>query len=283
MFHRTILLLTLLFVGGCDLVRNPAEPTLPDTVVNYTAIGASDAIGFGGSSPCFPLVDCTTGTGYVQQVAQRLTAAGKTVTLYNVGIPGAVLSPALQDLGNSLGRDIFGNLLDGQAPYVRRDSTLVTFFAGGNDANVIGAAIRAGRGGSDIAGYVATQVQAFGTSVRAMVQLIRTRAPDARIIGLNLPNMAAMPYAGGLTIDEKRWLQTIAVGLSAEVNKVQGGNVLVLDLMCDTTFYNPAVLSGDGFHPNDTGYTHMANLVYDAVTTGTAPVPRASCAQMGIF
>jgi lysophospholipase L1-like esterase len=205
------------------------------------------------------------------------------VTLYNVGVPGAVLSPSLQALGNELGRDIFGNFLEGQAPFVRRDSTLVTFFAGGNDANVIGAAIRAGHGGADIATFVQNQVQAFGTSMRAMIQLIRTRAPNARVIGLNLPNMAALPYAAGLSATEKQWLQQIAVGLSAEINRVRSDAVIVLDLMCDATFYNPSILSPDGFHPNDAGYTYMADLVYAAATSGTAPAPRASCPQMTIY
>jgi lysophospholipase L1-like esterase len=280
MLHRALVLVLALPLVACDLLRNPSEPTVPDNVVNYTAIGASDAIGYGGSSPCLPLVDCTSGTGYVQQVTRRLMSAGKTVTLYNVGIPGAVLGPELQALGNELGRGIVSNFLEGQAPFVRRDATLVTFFAGGNDANTIGAALRAGRGGADLAGFVELQASNFGRDLGAMIRVIRGRSADARIVGLNLPNMAAMPYANGLTIDEKRWLQTIAVRLSAEINKLRSDGVVVIDLMCDLTLYSPAILSADGFHPNDAGYAHLADLVYAAATSGTAPSPQASCAPM---
>ena len=102
-FRRLSVCLIVLLSAACDFLRNPAEPTVPPNVVNYTAIGASDAIGVGGSSPCLPLIVCTSGTGYVQQVTQRLQATGKTVTLTNLGIPGAVLSPETEAIGDAIG------------------------------------------------------------------------------------------------------------------------------------------------------------------------------------
>jgi len=53
--------------------------------------------------------------------------------------------------------------------------------------------------------------------------------------------------------------------------------------MCDARFYQPGSYSSDGFHPNDTGYAYLTELIYPVASTGTASAPRASCAQMTIF
>jgi lysophospholipase L1-like esterase len=274
--------LALAALGGCDLLRNPGEPTVPEHVVNYAALGASDAIGFGGSSPCVPLVICTEGTGYVQRVTRRLMADGKTVTLTNLGIPGAVLSPETEAIGDALGIDIFDDFLEREMPFVPRNATLVTVFAGGNDVNTLGRALRSGQAGSDVDGYVAAQIEKFGRDMRTLVTGIRARAPSARIIALNLPNMAALPYVSGLSTADRRRLQQLAVGFSASVNALRSDGVIVLDLMCDSTLYTPSSLSSDGFHPSDAGYGHLADRVYDAATTGSAPAPQASCAFMSV-
>jgi lysophospholipase L1-like esterase len=279
---------SLLFVSltcwACAKSSSPTEPSPnPTNVVSYTAVGASDAIGYGSSVLCLPFTDCPNGMGYVQVIARRLQAAGNTVTLLNLGIPTAVLSPATESLGASLGRDIYGNFLTQEMPFVAKDSTLVTVFAGGNDVNTVGAALDAGLGGVDNAGYVDAQTQNFGRDMRTLVAGIKARAPQARIVILNLPNMGALPYAAGYTLDRKRWLQTIAVGFSAQINSLTAQGALVIDLMCDATFYQPGIFSGDGFHPNDTGYAHLADVMNAAVTGGTATAPRASCAQMSVF
>jgi len=270
-----------LALGGCNLLKNSNQPT-PTTLdaVNYSALGASDTIGYGGSSPCLPFIECTTGTGYVQRTAQRLKAAGKTVTLVNLGVPGAVLSPQLQADGNAIGLGILRNLLDDESGYVPRNTTLVTVFIGGNDVNTVGSLIKAGRGGSDVNAYIQSQIQNFGRDLGSMLGRIRSDAPDARIIALNLPNMALIPYANGRPGDEKRTLQQISVGFSAQINALASKGVLVMDLMCDPNFYNPSIFSSDGFHPNDTGYAYLSDLVYAAASTGAAPAPKATCGFM---
>ena len=83
---------------------------------------------------------CPTGTGYVQILARQLETGGKTVTLRNLGIPGAVLGLETQTLGAAIGLDIYGNFLEREVPFVLRDSTVVTVFAGANDVNTIGRA-----------------------------------------------------------------------------------------------------------------------------------------------
>lgn len=275
--------LTALFTSGCGLLGNPAKPTPPDDVVNYDALGASDTIGYGSSDPCMPLVQCTTGPGYVQQVTRRLQASGKTVTLTNLGVPGAVLSPQVQAIGASVGLDILRNVLVDEAPYVRRTATLVTVFIGANDANTVGRAIRNGHGGANPTAYVQTQIQNFARDMQTFVTTVRGRAPDARIVALNLPNMANTPYAAGLSLNEKRVLQQLTVGFSAGINALTTQGVTVVDLMCDPNFYNPSIFSADGFHPNDAGYNYMTDLVYQAATTSSRPAPASACSYMTLF
>ena len=103
----------------------PSDPPPPANVVNYTAIGASDAIGVGSSSVCLPFTACPDGKGYVQLLERRFKSDGKAVTLLNLGLPGGVLGPEIQGIGNDLGRGILTNFLDNEVPFVASDATLV--------------------------------------------------------------------------------------------------------------------------------------------------------------
>lgn len=281
------LLLASLALGlvACSDSDGPTNPTPPPTgnELFYTAVGASDAVGHGGSAPCVPLTECPNGTGYVQTVARRLKDTGKVVTLMNLGIPGAVLSPSVEATAAAIGRTVPGNFIDREAPFVPRNSTLVTVFAGGNDINTIAYAVQAGQGGADPVGWVATQTRNWGNDLRTLITRIRDRAPNARIIALNLPNFAGLPLAQSLSPTEKRALQTVAVGFSAQVNALTSMNVTVIDLMCDSRSYVGGNYSGDGFHPNDSGYAYMADLVFPIAAGGSAPPPSPSCPQMTMF
>jgi lysophospholipase L1-like esterase len=272
--------------SGDDDNGNPNAPSpTPGTgAVSYTAVGASDAIGFGGTSVCVPFADCRNGTGYVQTVVRRLRESGREVTILNLGIPGAVLGPDIEGLARQLGRGSIGNFLERALPFVSRSSTLVTVFAGGNDANVVGSAIDAGLGGADPVGFGENYARGFGRDMRALVNGIRERAPDARIVVLNLPNLAGLPYVAARPVPQKQIFQALAVRFSAEINGVHGlASAVVVDLMCDPRSYVGGNYSGDGFHPNDSGYAFMADLVYAAATTGSSPTPRSSCPQMNLF
>jgi lysophospholipase L1-like esterase len=279
---RLVLGVSALVLASCA-TTSPTVPTpTVGSVVRYTALGASDAIGYGGSVVCIPFTACPNGTGYIQLATRRLQADGRTVTLVNLGVPGAVLSPEIQAIGNAMGRGILTNLVQNERPFIPTDTTFLTIFIGGNDANTIGAAADTGFGGADPSSYIQTQIQNFGTTYRELVTDIKSKAPQARIVVLNLPNLAAMPYAAGYSLAQRRGLQQIAVGLSAQMNALSSQGVVVLDLMCDPLFYQPQMLSSDGFHPSDAGYTHMADLVLTAAT-GTPDGPRASCSQMTLF
>lgn len=264
--------------GACTKSEAPTSPT-PTNEVLYSVIGASDAIGFGSSAPCFIFEDCD-GKGYAPLVKRRFRADGATVQLANRGIPGGVLSPALLRLAEQTGRtDIRGTLLDQSAPFIPSGSTHVSIFAGGNDANVIGNAVRAGLAGSNVAGFVDQHVAQFGADLVELVGRVRLRAPSARIVAFNLPNLAVAPYVSSATLLERRILQRIAVGVTDRINALGTQGVVVVDLMCEPRTYLPANISSDGYHPSDAGYLLMADLLYPALRNGTAPAPSSSCAQ----
>jgi lysophospholipase L1-like esterase len=270
--------------GGCKRAETPTTPTPPPTStgpVHYAVAGASDSIGFGGTVPCFPFdPDCPAGTGYVYVVKRRFQADGSTVQLSNRGLPGAVLSPAILALARDIGRnDIPGTFLEQIAPFIPNTATHISIFTGGNDANVIAQNVRAGRGAADLRGYIDDHVRQFGTDLSDFVTRLRTRAPGARIVALNLPNLAAAPYVTASSSFDKSVLQRIAVGLSDRINALSAQNVIVVDLLCESRLYNAANFSSDGFHPNDQGYALMAELLYPALRNGTSASPSSTCPQ----
>lgn len=275
-------------VSACGAITNPNSPVESgsSSAVIYSAIGASDANGVGSSAPCLPYASCPDGAGYVPVLAKRYTAAGKAVTTQNLGVPGAVLSKAVQDIGNLMNRGIVINFVSDEMPFVKTDATLVTIFAGGNDANTLGDASRTSQAGSDPTIWLNTQIANWGRDMTALVNGIKARAPKARIIILNLPNLAAMPYMDGRTLAEKRTLQSIAVGLNTQINATTSLGATVIDMMCDSRLYNRAIFSSDGFHPNDTGYALFADMLYTSASTttaSTAPSPKSSCAFMSQY
>jgi lysophospholipase L1-like esterase len=169
-------------------------------------------------------------------------------------------------------------------PFIGKNATLVTVFAGGNDANTIGSALEAGYGGADPAAYQAARIADFSADLRTLMAGIRLRAPAARIVVLNLPNLAALPYASSYSAARKKTLQSITVAMSAAINNLRAtDSALIVDVMCDAAFYQPGSYSSDGFHPNDAGYSHLADIVYGPASTGSAAAPKSSCSQMTIF
>jgi lysophospholipase L1-like esterase len=291
MGHRllTVALTAFLAIAACksssDSPDTPTGPT-PSGPISYTAIGASDGIGFGSSSPCLPFVDCPDGLGYVQILRRDLVATGRTVSHRNLSIPGAVLSRAIEDLARDIGRPIdslAGNFVDRQSQFVPTNTTHLTIFAGGNDANVIAQAARAGRGGADVNGYVDAQVRQWGTDLADLVSRIRSRAPNARIVVLNLINLAGAPYLAGNPTSEKSLMQRVAVGLADRANALTAQGVLVVDLLCEARLYQSSSYASDGFHPGDAGYRVFAELTLPALRDGANNQPNANCAQRRLF
>lgn len=277
--------LAVSLASGCSSSESPTSPDSSQTPF-YAAIGASDGIGFGSSSPCVPFAECPNGTGYVQILLRTLREGGQSVGHRNLSLPGGVLSRAIEDLAREIGRPIdslASNFIERQAPFVPNETTRVTIFAGGNDANVIAQAARAGRGGSDVNGFVDAQVRQWGVDLEDLVGRVRSRAPNARIVALNLPNLAASPYMSGNTTSEKSLMQRVAVGLSDRVNALTARGVLVVDLMCDARLYQAQNYASDGFHPGDGGYRVFADLALPAVRDGANAAPNTNCPQRRVF
>jgi lysophospholipase L1-like esterase len=267
---------------GSNSPTAPSGVPLPGSNIEYAAVGASDVAGIGASAPC-PFGDCPQGTGYVSVAVRRLRSQGYTVTLWNLGLPGAVLSPRLQNLGQQYGRVIAGNLLENGAPIVPRVGTLVTIFTGANDVNVITAAVAAGAGGSNPNAYIDQQVHAFNQEFQQLLAVIRDRSATARIVVLNLPNIGAIPMFNADPLALRRAAERASVLITTTVlNPLASQGIRVIDLMCDPRFYQPSSFSAAGYQPHDSGYALMADEVVRATTAASYPAPQGSCAQMTI-
>ena len=266
--------------SGSATPTGPGPVPQPNTTIHYTSIGASDAIGWGSSMFCVPFAECPNGKGYVQVAARELRGRGFTVNQTNLGIPAAVISRRVQDLGSQYGKSASANFLDQEAPFVHPQTTLVTIFAGANDVNTVTAALGGGAGAPDQTAFINTQIQAFAQDFATLVRLVRERAPSARVVALNLPNMAAMPFLSGAPLQQRRAAQMLSVGMTTTaINASGAGGVLIVDLMCDPRSYQPSTYSSDGFHPSDAGYAWIAAEVTAAATTSYR-APGTSCASM---
>jgi lysophospholipase L1-like esterase len=272
---------------ACDklgLGKSPASPTGPPpagSTIVYSAVGASDANGVGSSVVCVPFGDCPDGMGYVPVATRQLRAQGFTVTLRNNGIATAVIGRDFQTLGQQYNRFIAGNFIDQEMNFILPDSTLVTIFAGINEVNVVTAALGGGAGGADPNAYMDAQVRAFGADYATLLDGIRARAGSPRVVVLNVPNPAGLPYLAGVSLAQRQAAQRIAVAMTKTVvNPLATGNLVVVDLMCDARSYLPSNYFSDGLHPNDSGYAFIASEVVRAVTSTSYPAPQASCSAM---
>jgi lysophospholipase L1-like esterase len=272
-------------IAACGKLSNntpsaPSGPPAAGSKIVYTAIGASDAAGVGSSGVCVPFTDCPGGMGYVPVTVRSLTAQSFTVTLRNLGIPTAVIGGDFAALGTQYGREIFGNFIDNEMPFVLTDSTVTTVFAGVNDVITVASAIGGGAGGGNPQAFIDGQIRAFASDYSTLVSGIRAKAPGTRIIALNVPNVAALPYFAGAALDQRQAQQRLSVGFTTTaVNVLTSQGVTVVDLMCDARSYLRSNYSSD-FHPNDAGYAFISAEVVNAITSPSYPAPRVSCPQM---
>jgi len=251
---------------GCGDGGNPMEAGVPPgSSFTYAALGASDVVGVGSSQPCAaPFQDCN-GTSYVFVAARQLRTQGYGVTVLPLGISGAVI----------------GKILDEELPLVPREAKLVTIFTGGNDARGIAGAVSNGLGGSDPNGYIDQRLATFKSDFATLVAGTRSRAPDAKIVVLNLTNLAALPFLAAAPVDVKQWTQRASVGVTNAINATSG--ITIVDLMCRTVLDAIGDHAADGFHPNDSGYRLMADEVVKAFTSSSYPAPLNFCSRMTLF
>jgi lysophospholipase L1-like esterase len=217
--------------------------------------------------------------GYVPVAVRQLKSRGFTVNHLNLGIATTVIGRDFQNLGQQYNHLVAGNFIESEMPFVQATATAVTVFAGINEVNVVTAALGGGAGGSDPNAFMDAQVRAFATDYATLLAGIKVRAGTPRIIVLNVPNAAALPYLVRASLAQRQAAQRIAVGMTRAVNALP--NVVVIDLMCDTRSYLASNYSGDGLHPNDGGYAFIAAEVVRAMTSNYS-APQSSCPAMTI-
>lgn len=277
----------LVVLAACSKQGGDANPNQPTPVpaagstIVYTALGASDANGVGSSVLCVPFTECSNGMGYVPVAVRQLRSQGFTVNHLNLGVASAVISRDFQTLAGQYNHFAAGNFIEQEMPFVQTTATAVTMFAGLNEVNVLTAALGGGAGGSDPNGFMDRQVQTFGANYATLLTGIRTRAGSPRLVALNVPNAAGLPYLARTSQAQRQAAQRISVGMTRTVvNALTAQGVIVVDLMCDSRSYLASNYSSDGLHPNDAGYAFMAAEVVRAITLRSYPAPQSNCSAM---
>jgi lysophospholipase L1-like esterase len=268
---------------GDDGPTAPSGPPAAGSTIVYTAVGASDANGVGSSAECVFLTDCPNGMGYVPVAVRALKTQGFIVDNRNLGIPTTVIGADFASLGAKYGRLIVGSMIDNEMQFVQTNATVVTIFAGVNEVNTITAALGGGEGGLDPNGFIDAQVKAFANDYATLLAGIRARAASTRLVILNVPNAAGLPFLAGASVAQRQAAQRAAVGMTkTAVNVLASSGVSIIDLMCDARSYVASNYAGDGLHPNDAGYAFIASEVVKAITGTSYPAPQSNCSGMTI-
>jgi lysophospholipase L1-like esterase len=296
----------------------PPNPNVSNArVFSYTAIGASDAVGFGASVPCPTAAvvigsdteqmpspaSCPSGTGYVPDIVHFLQTGVNTVALTDLGISGAVIGPTERTLGNTwepfvdptCGHSgqapcIPGDFITDELPLIPSQQNTVTIFAGGNDTNAIFAHVAVACASCtplQIQSMIAADLTNFLTDYQTLLVTVHARFPFARIYAANLPNFGLIPRGVALGGQAQALLDAISTNMDYNVNPVTGthginvdlpaAGIPVVDIECDPQSYNPSNFFTDGFHPNDSGYALLAAKYAPAILTFFAPPPAITC------
>jgi lysophospholipase L1-like esterase len=307
------------FLAACSS-SNGTTPSAPASSkpldIAYTAIGASDAVGYGASVPCTeaspalvadPTCPEPGADGYVPDIRTDFAGVGFAAALQDLGISGAVIGPDIQTLGNKYssvagptpcqqrtpGVDaIPANFLQNELPSVNPAATFVTIFAGGNDVNAIVNAIACGAAADPATGmttqasvtaFITAEVTAFGGDFATLVGAVHVKAPSATIVVANIPNFANVPYALGFPASLRAALQGTSVAIDTDViNTVAAKGVPVVDTQCNPASYDPANFYTDGFHPNDTGYAILAQKFVQQALAEYPLAPESTCSYQAI-
>jgi lysophospholipase L1-like esterase len=301
---------TLLASCSSSTKSTPVAPVSHPLHIAYTAIGASDAVGFGASVPCTtaspalgaadPTCPEAGASGYVPDILRGFAQVGFIAALQDLGISGAVIGPDIQATGNMFDSftganacqprppadQIPANFLQAELPVVNPNATFITIFAGGNDTNAIVNALVCGAGGATTASqtaFITAQITAFGHDFATLVGGAHQLAPNATIVVANLPNFADIPFALQAPAAVREALQIVSVGIDTNViNTVVANGVPVVDLLCNPASYDPANFFTDGFHPNDAGYALLAQQFLQAALSNNPAPPQAQCAEEAI-
>jgi lysophospholipase L1-like esterase len=200
--------------------------------VLYAALGASDAVGIGADP---------VSKGYVYRIREGLDERLQTVTLINLGIPGAEIDRIAES-----GRVFL---------QARARPDIVTLWAGAND--VIG-----GRLAADFEPDLGNLLARLRADTEAV--LVMANVPDLT----RLPRFAARPEPA-VTVERIRAFNT-AIARQAARHRVP-----LVDLFAQPV--EPGLVSADGFHPSNAGHARIAQLFLDTLLPGLG-LPRVRVA-----
>jgi len=226
---------------------------------------------------------CPGGTGYVPVLAQLLTAGNVQISLFDLGISGAVIGPDIKaDTALCFGAP--GDFITNELPVVNTKSNIVTVFAGGNDTNaIVACAVGIAMGGGNPTPFINAEIAKFAADYAALIAGIKAASPPGVIIIVaNLPNFALIPVGTTQPAAVRALLDQVSTTLDSTIINPSAGVTVsaVVDTLCDPRSYLMGNFSADGFHPNATGYALLAQLYhnqYIAVRLGTPVAPMASC------
>ncbi|HEY3413675.1 MAG TPA: GDSL-type esterase/lipase family protein [Armatimonadota bacterium] len=204
--------------------------------LRYDALGASDAVGIGASSPG---ANGQPNNGYVYLLANWLTARYPHWTLENRGVEG-LTAPEIRDQELN--------------PAILAQPDIVTLWAGANDVRV------------SIQKQETTAVLQSGFELAYTTILSRLRGEThAFIVTANIPDLSLVPSAVFLTAPLRQLAHDDSLAVNQSIARVAAAyGVPVIDLFSDPTSYDPANFWVDGFHPNDQGYLILA-MRFEAV------------------
>jgi acyl-CoA thioesterase I len=207
---------SLLLLSSCG-GGSSDETSSPE--IRYVALGASDATGIGAS----PLTE-----GYVYQIERGLKDNGRSVSLLNLGIPGAQ-ADEIEDI---------------EVPVaLESDPDIVTIFTGGND----------------VVGGVSPET--FQGDVRAILTELKAKTA-AQIFIATLPDLTKLPRF------QSRPDQDVTAGRVNVFNNIireeaQAAGAVVVELASQVV--ENFDVSSDGFHPSNNGHRRIAEAFLEQI------------------
>jgi len=242
-------------------VPTPTPSATPTPVPTSTPVIASGVYAAFGAS------DLVAPDAWVYGVATNAnTRYGITLTVANLGIGGAVIGPAIGALApNNFSPDV----LDDEIPNMPSTAKYVSLFVVVNDINVAVLSANADQ---------TTFLTSYVAGLQIDIGFIQGRAPGARLVVVNSPNVAGMPFAQQFPLATRQRLQAMSNALDDQVINPLATiqNIPVVDLRCIPAAYDPANFNSDGLHPSASGRAILANLVTNALFTNI-PLPPSSC------
>lgn len=234
------------------------EPSATPAAGLYVALGDSITAGSGVAVDCRPLptapVDidtyCPLGQSYPIVVARGLGSAGMARRFLNLGIPGATVERVIAD----------------ELPRLPTDATLVTLYIGTNDSRQFG----------EIAESADDVVRRYEEHYEQLLSAIRAKAPQARVVLINIPNEKAVGVTYHLTPERLERFGVISQAMDRFIN---GHYPLyeVVDTICDPRSYIVANRNKGSVHPNQAGAADLAQAVLAVLLARTPSPPPSSC------